>query len=310
MATITVALLQMNSHGFDQQASLTKGVEFCKKAASMGADIILFPEMWNIGYTAYHDEVWERNYDPSHPRYSELREEWKRRAISTDDEFVVCFAELAKELEVAIAITYLEATVELPKNSVTLFDRHGDRVMTYAKVHTCDFSLEAACSPGDDFYVATLDTRHGEIEVGAMICYDMEFPESARILMLKGAELIIVPTSCDMNEVRTGVLQSRAMENMVGVALANYVGEPGKPGQSVAFDGMVYLKNGNGNLRNNLVVRSGESEGVYLANFDLEAMREYRERETWGNAFRKPTRYHCLTSTMVNQPFVRKDARR
>ena len=143
---------------------------------------------------------------------------------------------------------------------------------------------------------------------GAMICYDMEFPESARILMVKGAELIIVPTSCDLNEIRTGVLQARAMENMVRIALANYVGEPGKSGQSVAFDGMVFLESGN--LRNNQVVRSGESEAAYLANFDLEAMREYRARETWGNAFRKPDKYHWLTSTMVNEPFVRKDARR
>ncbi len=66
------------------------------------------------------------------------------------------------------------------------------------------------------------------------------------------------------------------MENMVGVAVANYFVEPGKPGQSVAFDGMVYLKSGNGELRReNLVVSSEKSEGVYLANFDLEAMREY-----------------------------------
>jgi predicted amidohydrolase len=40
---------------------MTKGIEFCKNAASKGADIVLFPEMWNIGYTAYHDEVWDRN---------------------------------------------------------------------------------------------------------------------------------------------------------------------------------------------------------------------------------------------------------
>ena len=308
MATLNVALLQLNSHEFDQQANLAKGVTLSKKAASMSADIVLFPEMWNIGYTAYHDEVWDRDYDPCHPLHPDLLEEWKRRALRTDDQFVVRFANLARELEVAIAITYLEATSGLPRNSVTLFDRCGNRVTTYAKVHTCDFSLEAACLPGDDFYVATLDTRHGDVEVGAMICYDMEFPESARILMLKGAELIIVPTSCDMNEIRTGLLQSRAMENMVGVALANYVGEPGKPGQSLAFDPMVYLKNGN--VRNNLVVSSEESEGVYMANFDLDAMREYRGRETWGNAFRKPARYHCLTSTVVNQPFVRKHARR
>ena len=307
MPALTVALLQMNSNGFDQQANLTKGAQFCRKAASMGADIVLFPEMWNIGYTAYHDEVWDRNYDPSNPGHPDLLAEWKRRAVGEDGPFVMRFADLARELEVAIAITYLEETSELPRNSVTLFDRHGNRVMNYSKVHTCDFSLEGACAPGDDFYVAALDTSHGEVEVGAMICYDFEFPESARILMLKGAELILVPTSCDLNEIRTGLIQSRAMENMVGVAVANYVGEPGKPGQSVAFDGVVYLKNGD--MRNNQVARSEESEGVYLANFDLDEMREYRKSQTWGNAFRKPTRYQCLTSIEVNDPFVRQHAR-
>ena len=197
-----------------------------------------------------------------------------RRAIPPDNAFVMRLSELAEEL----------------------------------KVHTCDFSLEAACLPGDDFYVATLKTRHAEVEAGAMIFYDMEFPESARILMLKGAELILVPTSCDINEHRTSVLRTRAMENMVGVALANYVGEPGRSGQSLAFDGMAYLRNGD--LRDHLVAESRESEGVYTAVFNLEAMRKYRGCETWGNAYRKPTRYHSLTSSAVREPVVRRNARR
>ena len=62
----------------------------------------------------------------------------------------------------------------------------------YAKVHTCDFGAERALTPGDGFYVTELDTACGLVRVGAMICYDREFPESARILMLKGAELIPV----------------------------------------------------------------------------------------------------------------------
>src|SRR5262245_58338923 len=57
---------------------------------------------------------------------------------------------------------------------------------------------EWTLTPGDDFYVCTLDTEQGELKVGAMICYDREFPESARILMLKGAELILTPNACDM----------------------------------------------------------------------------------------------------------------
>jgi N-carbamoylputrescine amidase len=51
MNVIRVALLQMVAHGADQAASLTKGEAYCRQARVMGADIALFPEMWNIGYT-------------------------------------------------------------------------------------------------------------------------------------------------------------------------------------------------------------------------------------------------------------------
>jgi N-carbamoylputrescine amidase len=107
-----------------------------------------------------------------------------------------------------------------PRNTVSLIDRHGEIILTYAKVHTCDFGpMEAACTPGDDFYVCKLDTRMGEIMIGAMICFDREFPESARILMLQGAELILTPNSCTMEANRIGQFRARAYENMVGVAL-------------------------------------------------------------------------------------------
>ncbi len=49
--------------------------------------------------------------------------------------------------------------------------------------------MERNLTPGEDFYVTDLDTARGPVRVGAMICYDREFPESARLLMLKGAEL-------------------------------------------------------------------------------------------------------------------------
>jgi N-carbamoylputrescine amidase len=83
---------------------------------------------------------------------------------------------------------------------VSLIDRHGRIAFTYAKVHTCDFDLpERALTPGEDFHVAALDTAAGEVVVGAMICYDREFPESARVLMLKGVELILVPNACRLD---------------------------------------------------------------------------------------------------------------
>ncbi|MFG2193759.1 hypothetical protein [Streptomyces sp. NPDC048639] len=73
-------------------------------------------------------------------------------------------------------------------------------------------------------------------------------------------------------------------------------------GRSVAFDGIAYAE---GRSRDMLLVEAGESPGVHLAVFDLDALREYRRRETWGNAFRRPAAYGPLTSTDVNDPFVR-----
>ncbi len=124
-------------------------------------------------------------------------ERWQAQAIDRDGECVTHFRVLARELNLAIALTYLERWDGAPRNSMSLIDRRGEVAMTYAKVHTCDFDLpEAACTPGDDFYVCDLGTAQGAVKVGAMICYDREFPESARILMLKGAEVILTPNAC------------------------------------------------------------------------------------------------------------------
>jgi predicted amidohydrolase len=212
----------------------------------------------------------------------------------------------------AIALTYLEKWPGLPRNSMSLIDRHGEIVMTYAKVHTCDFSEECHFTPGDDFYVCVLDTRLGPVKIGAMICYDREFPESARILMLKGAEIILTPNACDMELNRLTQFRTRATENMLGVALANYAA-PQDNGHSVAYDGIAFVGGGDnvdGTSRDTLIIEAGAAEGVYMAPFDLEALRAYRRVEGWGNAYRKPRVYGPLVSTEVNEPFVRPDARR
>ncbi len=299
MSVITIALLQMTAHGTDQDANRAKGEEFCRHASAMGADVALLPEMWNIGYTPC----------PTEP---DARRAWQAQAINQQGPFVAHFRQLAEQLDMAIALTYLERWDGPPRNSVSLIDRHGEMLMTYAKVHTCDFSMEAACTPGDGFHVCTLDTAKGDVKIGAMICYDREFPESARILMLKGAELILTPNACDLDDHRIGQFKARAFENMVGVAMANYAA-PQNNGHSVAFDGMAYsgaTADRDGTRRDTLIVEAPEEEGVYLARFDMEQIRAYREIESWGNAFRKPRTYGLLTSLEVEQPFIRPNSRR
>jgi predicted amidohydrolase len=316
MMKISIALLQLTACGNDQAANLAKGEAYCRRARALGADVALFPEMWNTGYTSFvsgmsgpEDDIWKAPALWSHasqsiasPDQEQARILWQAQAITRDGPFVQHFQDLARELQMAIALTYLEQWPGAPRNSVSLIDRRGELLMTYAKVHTCDFAaLEAACTPGEEFCVCTLETDHGSLQVGTMICYDREFPESARILMLQGAEIILVPNACEMETNRLGQLRARAYENMVGIALANYAA-PDANGHSVAYDPIGFDEQGS---RNTLVVEAGEAEGLFLASFDLEVMRAYRERESWGNAFRRPQRYGLLTSPAVEPPFVR-----
>jgi N-carbamoylputrescine amidase len=295
MTDVTVALLQMASFGYDQEANLRKGETFCRQAREMGADIALFPEMWNIGYSL--------------PPTDDLaaRQAWQLQAIGAEGPFVTHFQELAQELHMAIALTYLQKWEGAPRNVVSLLDRHGALRLTYAKVHTCDFDTEIALTPGDDFYVCALDTAAGPVKVGAMICFDREFPESARILMLQGAELILTPNACELEQNRLAQFRTRACENMVGVAMANYAA-PQEKGHSVAYDGIAFDEHEGS--RDMCLVEAGADEGVYLARFDLDRLRAYRSSEAWGNAYRKPRCYGLLTSEVVEPPFMRADARR
>lgn len=296
MKRIRVALLQMTGCGTDLKASLRKGEIFCRRAHALGADIALFPEMWSIGMTPYD------------PQEKGARERWQSLAISRDDSFVRHFRELARELRMAFALTYLERWEGRPRNSVSLIDRRGRTVLTYAKVHTCEFDWECALMPGDAFPVCELETEIGAVKVGFMICYDREFPESAPILMLEGAELILTPNACTLDRPRLDQFKTRAYENMVGVAMTNYAA-PQNNGHSVAFDAVAYPVI-DAEARDTLIIEAGEAEDVYLASFEMESIRAYRSRETWGDAYRRPRLYGMLTETKVHQPFRRKDATR
>lgn len=292
MRNIKVALLQLLPEK-SLEENLQKGLTYCKKAKEMGADIALFPEMWSVGYNIPTDI-----------------EVLKASAVSLDSEFVNSFGKLAKDINMAIGITFLEKHEPLPRNTLSLFDRFGNNILTYAKVHTCDFGEECRLTAGDDFYVAHLDTMQGNVKIGAMICYDREFPESARILMLKGAEIILVPNACPMEINRLSQLRARAYENMVGISTVNYPkGQPDCNGHSSAFDGIAYRPSDSGS-RDTLIIEADEREDIYMADFPIDEIREYRSREVHGNAYRHPQKYGLLVSDRIEEPFIRNDYRK
>src|SRR5258706_6983616 len=119
---ITIALLQMAACGDDQAANLAKGEEFCRRARAIGADIALFPEMWNIGYTSFapdtdgiEDDIWkapalwpQTSTPITSPDLEQARLRWQAQAIKKDAPFIQHFQGLARELQMAIALTYLE----------------------------------------------------------------------------------------------------------------------------------------------------------------------------------------------------------
>ncbi|MGN0420204.1 MAG: carbon-nitrogen hydrolase family protein [Acetatifactor sp.] len=273
---LSIAFLQLLPEG-SLQENLNKGVAACREAKERGADIALFPEMWSTGYRFPHD-------------MKALHE----LAISEESTFIRRFSETAAKLDMAIAITFLEEHKPKPRNTVCLFDRHGKLVYRYSKVHICDFGEEddeGVLDAGEVFLTRDLDTRKGSIKVGSMICYDREFPESARILMLQGAELVLVPNACPMEINRLSQLRGRAYENMLAIATCNYPSpHPDCNGHSTLFDGVIYLPGMPGS-RDMCVFEAGSEEGIYIAKLDVDMLRAYRKREVWGRNHRRPELY-------------------
>lgn len=274
---LRIALLQLLP-GDSLAEQLFIGKNACERAKSMGADIALFPEMWSSGYHIPQDA-----------------EDVNAIAICAENSFIQTFRALAQSLEIAIGITFLEKHSPRPRNSILLFDRNGQEVLHYAKVHTCAFADEKMLSEGEAFYVSNLDVGKGIVKVGSMICFDREFPESARILMLKGAELVLAPNACPMEINRLCALRTRAYENKMAIATCHYpAGQPDCNGHSTVFDGIAWLPDEPG-ARDMCILEAPEEEGIFVAEIDMDLLRNYREHEVMGEKYRHPEKYGAIT---------------
>jgi predicted amidohydrolase len=288
-----VALLQIAPLGDDLNRNLAKGIEYCRKAKAAGADLAIFPELWSVGTARC-------------PIDEAGRAAWAPAAINRDSMFFQSFAALARELGLHIAITYLEAHRPKPRNTVSIVNANGEVALNYSKVFICDFGedelskdnpnlhnigCDVNCSPGESFPVCTLATAEGAVKVGAMICADREFPEPATELTLNGAELIIVPNACEWDDIRAAGLKTRAFENLVGVAMANYP-KPLNNGNSQACTCLTWR---DGKAQETVIARAGEREELLLAIFDIDEIREFRKAEAWRMHYRQRrlARVHC-----------------
>ncbi|MGN0777979.1 MAG: carbon-nitrogen hydrolase family protein [Aristaeellaceae bacterium] len=274
---LTVAVLQQQSLDRQVARSTDIVIQRMEEAAALGADILLLPEVFLTGYRL------PMTNDEALPADSP----WIRR---------ICSA--AKRLRMGVVLTALIRGTERPRNTAFVVDRQGQILLRYDKVHLCAFADECCLEPGEAFRVCDFDG----IRLGVMICYDREYPESARVLMLQGAEIILVPNDCAAMRPRLNALSTRAYENMVGVVMANPNGD--NAGCSCAFSPICWDEQGQ--CVNQVLFMADEAtEGLYLTRFDMDALRRWREQEMMGNTFRRVDAYGPLMDERVAYPFVR-----
>lgn len=275
MMIFKVAILQKRSANRAYEANIKTIINYLSEAKKNNADILLLPECFITGYELTIDNdsaITENNLTP--------------------------LCEKAKELEIGLVATALTKGNNNPQNSAFVIGKDGKILMKYSKVHTCDFADERVLESGTEFKVCDFDG----VKIGIMICYDREYPESARILMLKGAEIILVPNDCGSMRPRIQALSTRAYENMCGVAMANPNGN--NAGNSCAYSPICWDNNGEC-VDNTLLLADENTEGLFYADFDMDKIRAYREREMMGNTFRKVAAYSKLLGNKIEYPFIR-----
>lgn len=273
-----IAILQKRAKLGLVKKNISDVIHNMEEASKNSADILLLPECFITGYDL--PMTYEKSIDDNNKEIERI-----------------CGA--AKKCGIGVVLTAFTKGKTQPQNTAIVINKYGEKLMKYSKVHTCDFADEKNVEAGTEFKVCDY---HG-IQLGVMICYDREYPESARILMLKGAEIILVPNDCGSMKPRVQALSTRAYENMVGIAMANPNGV--NAGCSCAYSPICWDEDGMC-VDNTILLADEMSEGILYAEFDMDAIRDYRSREMMGNTFRKVDAYGELMNRNIYRPFLRK----
>ncbi|MFL4480210.1 carbon-nitrogen hydrolase family protein [Paeniglutamicibacter sp. ORCA_105] len=198
-----LAVLQAQAHVLDDAANLATIDNAAQRAASAGADVLLTPELFAVGYA---------------PR--RLRDELDPASLpALHDELRL----IAARYSIAIVYSLPAVRESIWEITSTFVDEDGVERGSYVKVHLFGDEEKEVFSPGDR--PATIIDHHG-LKVGMIICFDVEFPESVRAAALQGAELLLVPTALGRGyeSVSTTVVPTRALESQLYVAYANHAG--------------------------------------------------------------------------------------
>ena len=194
----------------DADANLAAIKNHLRTSVAAGAQLTIFPECTTTGYCF---ETFGEAFAVSE---------------ACDGKSVTSMADTCKDLKTHAIFGFLERDDDRIFNSIVCIGPNGI-VAKYRKVHLPTLGVDNFTTPGDNaFEVFELDLDgHAEsLRVGMNICYDCSFPESARVLTLKGADLIALPTNWPPGSglVADVIPNTRALENNVYFAAINRIG--------------------------------------------------------------------------------------
>ncbi len=257
--TIKAELAQLALVDGDLEHNLHKVLEAIRRAdVAGGTQLIVFPETTLSGF-------------PTHQNLAAIAQRLDGPALSA-------VRDAARRAKVAVAVGIAERDGADFYNTSVLIDAAGDIALRYRKTHLWA-SDQGVFTPGDRFEVC----RWNGLTVGLLICYDIEFPETARALAQLGARLLIV-TNGNMNPhgpVHQRAIAARAMENQVFALMTNRCGNGD---QQLSFPGQSALVDPSGEI----LVAAGETETQLAVQLDLSRIESSRQHYQYLREARVP----------------------
>jgi N-carbamoylputrescine amidase len=270
MRKITLAATQF-ACSWDARANIERAKSLVRAAAGQGANVVLIQELFETPYFCQ----------------DQLVDHFKLAAPAEGNALIAEMSELAKELGVVLPVSFFERAGRAHFNSLAMVDADGKVLGIYRKAHIPDgpgYQEKYYFTPGDTGF-KVWQTRFGAL--GAGICWDQWFPESARAMALMGAEVLFYPTAIgsepppappiDSRDHWRRTMQGHAAANMVPLVASNRIGtEKGSAGE-MTFYGSSFIADPTGGL----VAELGRTEeGVVTASFDLDEI--HQARISWG----------------------------
>jgi len=284
MSKVTVAATQM-ACSWDREANVARAEKLIREAARRGANIVLIQELFETPYFCKDHSA----------RYFDLAKPLEGHPA------VEHFRALARELDVVLPVSVFERANNAFYNSLVMVDAGGEVLGSYRKSHIPEgpgYHEKYYFSPGDTGF-KVFDTKFAKL--GVAICWDQWFPESARAMALMGAEILMYPTAIGSEPHDPGLdssahwqrtMQGHAAANVMPLVASNRIGVEEGAQNSLTFYGSSFIASHTGEK---IAEADRSSETVLTAEFDLDAVRRYRQ--AWGLfRDRRPDLYYPLLS--------------